>query len=92
MIFTSRISSRGNRIGPVRLCVCVSVSTLATEPLDLRTQYDILIWPEHAQKGLWGEGTLQHGSREVRQCSGVFISIIMRYYDKTYLFALLQVV
>ncbi len=23
-------------------------------------------------KGLWGEGTLQHGSREVHQCSGVF--------------------
>ncbi len=24
-------------------------------------------------KGLWGEGTLQHGLREVRQRSGVFI-------------------
>ncbi len=24
-------------------------------------------------KGPWGEGTLQHGSREVRQRSGVFI-------------------
>ncbi len=24
-------------------------------------------------KGLWGEGTLQHGSWEVRQRSGVFI-------------------
>ena len=24
-------------------------------------------------KGLWGEGTLQYGSREVRQRSGVFI-------------------
>ncbi len=26
-------------------------------------------------KGLWGEGTLQHGSREVRQHSGVFIMV-----------------
>ncbi len=26
-------------------------------------------------KGLWGEGTLQHRSREVRQRSGVFIWI-----------------
>ncbi len=25
-------------------------------------------------KGLWGEGTLQHGSREVRQRSGIFIA------------------
>ncbi len=27
----------------------------------------------YGAKGLWGEGTLQHGSREVRQRSGVFM-------------------
>ena len=28
-------------------------------------------------KGLWGQGTLQHRSREVRQRSGVFMSYII---------------
>ena len=44
VIFTSHVSGRGNRIGPVILSfclsiclsVCVSVSALTAEPLDLR--------------------------------------------------------
>ncbi len=38
----SRVSGRGYKIGPVRLCVCVcvcsSVSTLMAEPFDIRAQ------------------------------------------------------
>ncbi len=37
-IFTSRASSQDNRIGPVFLSVCLSVSTLKGEPFDLCTQ------------------------------------------------------
>ena len=43
---TSCVSGRGNRIGPVPLwvCVCLSVSALTTEPLDLRTWYLVQAW------------------------------------------------
>ena len=34
LIITSRVSGRGHRIGAA--CVCVSVSTLTTDPFDLR--------------------------------------------------------
>ncbi len=56
---------RGNRIGPVFvcMCVCVCLSVIQRSP---------------GWIGLWGEGTLQHGSREVRQRSGVFIWYINR--------------
>ncbi len=54
---TSRISSLGNRIGPVCvsvfLCVCLSVSAQSI-----------------TAKGLYIGGT-----REVRECSGVFITL-----------------
>ncbi len=36
MIFTSRVSGRGHRIGAVCVCVCVSVNTLTAKPFDLR--------------------------------------------------------
>ncbi len=68
LIFTSRTSSRGIRIGPVRLCVCVcacvclsALSRHCVKSCDMA-------------KGLWGKQTLQHRSREVRQRSGVFMS------------------
>ena len=38
IIITSCVSGRGNRIGPVCLFVCVSVS-LTTEPFDIRTSF-----------------------------------------------------
>ena len=34
----SCVSGQGYKIGPMRLCVCLSVSTLLTEPFDVRTQ------------------------------------------------------
>ena len=39
--FTSRVNCQGNRIGPVCLYVCLSVSTLTTEPFDVRTRKDL---------------------------------------------------
>ncbi len=51
----------------VCLSVCLSFSTLTTEPFDVSIM----------AKGLSGEGTLQHGSREVRQRSDVFIEMLL---------------
>ncbi len=67
VILTSRVSGRVNRIGPVHLslCVCVLVEHVPV----------VCVYPSIMAKGLWGEGTLKHGSREVRQRSGVFIQI-----------------
>ncbi len=36
IIFTSRVSGRGNIIGPVCVCVCLSVCILMAKPFDLR--------------------------------------------------------
>ncbi len=44
--------------------------------------YDV-IWRHVMPKGLWGEGILQHVSREVRQRSGVFISWTKMHDRKT---------
>ena len=51
----------------VLLSVCVCVCLLV--------EHVLMVWVCRSikAKGLWGEGTLQHRSREVRQCSGVFI-------------------
>ena len=71
-IITSRVSGRGHRIGAVCPCVRVSVCPCSNR----RTAWRIYGLWSITTKGLWGEGTLQHGSREVRQRSGVFISKI----------------
>ena len=46
----------------VCVCVCACVCVLM-----------VCVCRSIMAKGLWGEGTLQHGSWEVCQCSGVFI-------------------
>ena len=51
----------------VSASVCLSFSTLTTDVIMVCVCRFIMA------KVLWGEGSLQHGSREVRQCSGVFI-------------------
>ena len=38
-VFTPRVSVRGYRNGPVRVCVCLSVSTLTAEPFDVWSRY-----------------------------------------------------
>ncbi len=58
---------RGNRIGPVCVCICASVCLCVCQHSHCCVCRSIMA------KGLWGEGTLKHGSREVRQRSGVFI-------------------
>ena len=35
LFITSRVSGRGHRIGPISVCVCVSLSTLTAKPFDL---------------------------------------------------------
>ena len=37
-IIPSRVSSRGYKIGPVCVSVCVSVNALTAEPFDIRIQ------------------------------------------------------
>ncbi len=73
-IFTSCISGRGNGIGPVCLCVCASVCNLVVSRLNhLSYRHKLVcVCRSIMAKGLWGEETLQHESREVRQRSGVF--------------------
>ncbi len=41
LIFTSRVSGRGHRIGAVCVCVFLSVSTLKAEPFDLRPWFSV---------------------------------------------------
>ncbi len=75
-IIISRVNCRDNRIGPmcssVHLSVCLLISALTTELFDVLM---VFVCRSIMAKGLWGERTLQHRSREVRQHSGVFIHI-----------------
>ncbi len=52
----------------VSVCVCICVCLSALQHVLM-----VCVCRSIMAKGLWGEGTLQHGSREVRQCSGIFI-------------------
>ncbi len=68
LFFTSRVSDAVEVIESVpsvclSVCVCVCVC---------QRSHDCVCRFIMA-KGLWGEGTLQHWSREVRQRSGVFM-------------------
>ncbi len=70
IIFTTRVSGRGNRIGAVFPSVCVSA---LSHPNHLT--YDLNFWciPQYITKnGLLGKRTVQFGKREVRERSGVF--------------------
>ena len=67
-IFTTRISGRGNVLGPVCPSVCVSVclrsSSLTVGPMDL---FSVLFGSLLAlQKWNWGINTVSGGEREVR--------------------------
>ncbi len=67
-IITSRVSDVVEVIESIRcVCVCVCLSVIETDPL-------VCVCRSTMAKGLWGEVTLQHGSREVRQRSGVFMT------------------
>ena len=67
LVFTSCVSGRGNKIGPMfpsfRLSVRPSVSTLMSEPFD--------VWTCKCAKGFQGK-TVDYEMWEVRQRWGVF--------------------
>ncbi len=70
-IFTSRVSGRGNKIGAVFPSVFPSVSTLTAEPL---LCVCVCLCPS-CRKDYRAKGLCMRGTREVSQCSGVFISL-----------------
>ncbi len=41
LVFPSCVSGRGYGIGPVRVCMCLSVSTLMAEQFDMQTQNSV---------------------------------------------------
>ena len=55
-IFASRVSSRGNRIGPVCLCVCPSV-------FQHSHSFDIWTWILTSQHDIMMSGDIHHGKR-----------------------------
>ena len=82
-IFTSHISGRGNRIGPVCVCVCVCLSVCLSVCYSAlsRLNCDVTVWRHDIMWGhvtshnkLWGKRTRKYPTQEVRERSGVFIA------------------